>query len=209
MFIGVQSILAARKVGRRRAKEAGVSGWAAARRRRRTLTLGAGSVVVIAVLAVLGINSIPGAGGPIATEDAGRCKPMAFRQEQAISLMQEGAVIAYERNGGPECIDEVYGIYADGRIVGDNGVNRIEKQAAPAEVEALLAGIRDYGWFTDEMYNTWHTPCGQCYGYYVTVAADGQEKTVKGVDGGTDAPADYWQVVSLLKGIVPKFVVAP
>jgi len=209
MFIGVQSILAARKVGRRRAKEAGASGWAAARRRRRMLTLGGSAVVVIAVMAVLAINSLPGAGGPVATADAGRCKLKPFRQEQAVSLLQEGAVIAYERNGGPECIDEVYGIYADGRIVGDDGVNRIEKQTTPAEVEALLAGIRDYGWFTDEMYNTWHTPCGQCYGYYVTVAADGQEKTVKGVDGGTDAPADYWQVVSLLKGIVPKFVVAP
>jgi hypothetical protein len=55
------------------------------------------------------------------------------------------------------------------------------------------------------MYDTWHTPCGQCYGYYLTVSHQGQEKTVKGVDGGTDAPADYWQVISLVKGIVPKF----
>lgn len=209
MFIGVQSILAARKVGRRRAKVNGAMGRAAVRRRRRSLTFGAAAVVVIAIMSVLAVNAIPGAGAPSATLAAGRCSPKTFRQEQAVSLLQAGAVIAYERNGGPECIDEVYGIYADGRIVGDDGLTKIEKQATPAEVEALLAGIRDYGWFTDEMYNTWHTPCGQCYGYYVTVADNGQEKTVKGVDGGTDAPADYWQVVSLVKGIVPKFVVAP
>jgi len=31
---------------------------------------------------------------------------------------------------------------------------------------------------------------------------------VKGVDGGTDAPAAYWQVISLVKGVVPKLGVA-
>jgi hypothetical protein len=118
-------------------------------------------------------------------------------------------VIAYERNGGPRCIDELYAIYPDGRIVGDDGTNEIEKQVTPADVNTLLAGINNYGWFTDEMYNTWHTPCGQCYGYYLTVCYEGQEKTVKGVDGGTDAPADYWQVISLVKGVIPKFSPAP
>jgi hypothetical protein len=28
---------------------------------------------------------------------------------------------------------------------------------------------------------------------------------VKAVDGGTDAPADYWQVVSILNGVIPHF----
>jgi len=93
--------------------------------------------------------------------------------------------------------------------VGDDGVNTVEKQVAPEEVDRLLASVNDYRWFTDEMYDTWHTPCGQCYGYYLTVFHNGQEKTVKGVDGGTDAPADYWQVISLVKGIVPKFTAAP
>jgi len=79
----------------------------------------------------------------------------------------------------------------------------------PADVDALLAGINELQWFTDEMYNTWHTPCKQCFGYYLTVAYDDQIKTVKGVDGGTDAPADYWQVVSLVKGIVPEFTAVP
>ena len=76
-------------------------------------------------------------------------------------------------------------------------------------VPVLLAGINDYGWFTAEMYNTWHTPCGQCYAYYLTVYYKGQEKTVKAVDGGTDAPADYWQVVSIINGVIPHFEPAP
>jgi hypothetical protein len=55
------------------------------------------------------------------------------------------------------------------------------------------------------LYDTWHTPCGQCFAYHLTVAYQGQEKTVQAVDGGTDAPANYWQVVSAINGITPKF----
>jgi ribose/xylose/arabinose/galactoside ABC-type transport system permease subunit len=211
MFIGVQSLLAARQgrrlVGGARAKEA----IAPATRRNRRLLLFGGAAIIVIVLAVFAINRTqqPG-GGPVAeTPSARACQLKPYRQDQAASLVEAGAVIAYERNGGPRCIDELYAIYPDGRIVGDDGTNEIEKQVTPADVNTLLAGINNYGWFTDEMYNTWHTPCGQCYGYYLTVCYEGQEKTVKGVDGGTDAPADYWQVISLVKGVIPKFSPAP
>ena len=89
--------------------------------------------------------------------------------------------------------------------MGDDGTNKIEKQVTTADVAVLLTAINDRGWFTDNMYDTWHTPCGQCFGYYLTVVHNGREKTVKAVDGGTDAPADYWQVVSLLNGVIPHF----
>jgi len=88
-------------------------------------------------------------------------------------------------------------------------IDRIEKSATVEAVTDLLGRIRDHGWFTAEMYNTWHNPCGQCYGYYITVSDQGETKTVRGVDGGTDAPADYWQVVSLIKGIIPEFEAGP
>jgi simple sugar transport system permease protein len=213
MFIGVQSALAARKSGRRREKKAGAPVSSATSRNRRILLFGGGAITVI-VLAVLAIGIIsrpPGDGSSAnaSTPKSDGCQPKPFRQDRAAILMKAGAVVVYERNGGPDCIDELYAIYPDGRIVGEDGVNRIEKQVPPVEVDTLLAGINDYGWFTDEMYNTWHTPCGQCYGYYLTVSYHGQEKTVKGVDGGTDAPADYWQVMALVKGLVPKFIAAP
>ena len=53
------------------------------------------------------------------------------------------------------------------------------------------------------------TPCGQCFAYHLTVTRDGQQKTVQAVDGGTDAPADYWQVVSLINGVIPHFTPGP
>jgi len=212
MFIGVQSVLAARKRGRGQVKEGGAPVSAAARRRR-LLLLGGGTIFAIALVALALSAILKPAGSETAdtTATAGStgCEFKPFRQDQAEIAVETGAVVTYERNGGPDCIDELYFIYTDGRIVGDDGTNKIEKQVTPADVDTLLASISDLGWFTDEMYNTWHTPCRQCFGYYVTVSHDDQIKTVKGVDGGTDAPADFLVVISLVKGVVPEFAAVP
>jgi ribose/xylose/arabinose/galactoside ABC-type transport system permease subunit len=213
IFIGVQSVLASRRGRRRRSEKADTQVLAAERKRRLLLYGGSGAAIVIVLIVIL-ISGVlnPAGNGSAAdtpTPRTAACELKPFRQDEAALLVQDGAVVVYERNGGPKCIDELYAIYPEGRISGDDGVTQIEEQVPPADVENLLAGIDGYGWFTDEMYNTWHTPCGQCYGYYLTVSYDGREKTVKGVDGGTDAPADYWQVISLVKGMVPRFDVAP
>jgi hypothetical protein len=181
-------------------------------RNRRVLLFSGGTFIAIA-LAVLAINSVQNVARGSVTNTPpptpAACQLQPFRQDQAAALVKDGAVIAYERNGGSNCIDELYGIYPDGRIVGDDGTNRIEKQVNPADVEKLLSDISAKGWFTEEMYSTSHVPCGQCFTYYLTVSYQGQEKTVKAVDGGTDAPADYWRVVSLINGITPKFASTP
>jgi len=204
VFIAVQSVLASRK-GRRRGQAAGSAGQRASRKRARLWTVAALGVIGVAAMGLWLARSPSAGGGPSATAETGDCDLQPFRQDLAESLVQSGALIAYERNGGPRCIDEVYAIFPDGRIVGDNGADTVELQVGQESIETLLAGIREFGWFTDEMYSTWHTPCGQCYGHYLTVVDGGLEKTVKGVDGGTDAPADFWQVISLVKGIVPDF----
>ncbi len=202
IFIGVQSQLAAR-----RARLPGDTGapaqsfWA-----RRWKTIAAvGGVLVGLVVLVFAVQALTGAGGAGGGGGAG-CTDKAFRQEEAARLMQEpGAVLTYEKNGGPDCTDLLYVIYSDGRIVGDDGTTKIEKQITPEEVQTLLAGISNLGWYTDEMYDTWHARCGQCFGYYITVSYNGQVKTVKGVDGGTDAPTTYWDVVTLIYAVIPKF----
>jgi len=217
MFIGVQSLLAARKTRQlaskklaSQAKEAAAPAPLAALRKRQTLLWGGGALGVI-IVAALAINVAQNmARGSAAntntpTPQAAACQDKPFRQDQAASLMKGGAVLAYERNGGPTCLDELYSVYPDGRIVGDDGAKKIEKQATAADAEKLLSTIKDKGWFTDEMYDTWHNRCGQCFGYYITVSYKGQVKTVKAVDGGTDAPANYWQVVSAINGVIPHF----
>ena len=210
VFIAVQSVLAARRKRRRRVEGMPSASAMPTARRRRAWPVVAGAGAGLMVLALILLPRLQPAGatasGTAASED---CALRPFRQDLADSLASGGAVVVYERNGGPRCIDEVYAIYPDGLVVGDNGVDRIEVAATVDAVGGLLASIRDLGWFTPEMYDTWHDPCGQCYGYYVTVTDQGETKTVRGVNGGTDAPADYWQAISLIKAIVPPFEDSP
>jgi hypothetical protein len=123
--------------------------------------------------------------------------------------MKAGAVIVYERSGGLKCVDELYAIYPNGRITGDNGTQKIEKQVTPADVDKLLSDINNPEWFTDNMYSTSHTPCGACFTYFTSVLYKGQEKTVQAVDGGTDAPPNYWQMTGMLSQVLPTFAPAP
>jgi ribose/xylose/arabinose/galactoside ABC-type transport system permease subunit len=234
IFIGVQSLLSARKTRRLASRKpeddyfgsdayTAASSQATQTGRRKAGALGRwfglqprGQQVLVfcaaIILVVLGASAVnraqnPSQGMAVKTSPSASsaCQLKPFRTDQAASLVKAGAVVAYERNGGPGCIDELYAIYPDGRIVGDDGAQKTENQVEPAQVEKLLSNINDRGWFTDEMYDTWHTPCGQCFAYHLTVAYQGQEKTVQAVDGGTDAPANYWQVVSAINGIIPKF----
>ena len=206
VFIGVQSLLAtlnARQLTARRLGGAeGGPGPATRRWRDRRVLIGA--VVVVAV--IVGIQVIGGQssrpGGTAATPG---CQIRPFRQDKAAELVKAGAVIAYERNGGSTCVDELYAIYADGRITADDGTQTVEKKVAPADVVALLGGISDLGWFTDNIYSTSESQCGQCYTYFTSVADAGRLKVVKAVDGGTAAPANYWLVTSRLSAILPRF----
>jgi len=113
------------------------------------------------------------------------------------------AVILYERNGGTACVDELYAVYADGHITADFGDNNVKKsQVTPPKISTLLKQISDLGFFTPDFYTTNHTPCGACYHYSTTVIYQGQTKTVDAVDGGTDAPANYWIMTGYLSPIL-------
>ncbi len=210
VFIGVQSLLAARKArqaGAKAAREAGQTPLAALRNRP-ALLFGGGAILLI-LLVVPTMALIIGPGGPngpganTAAPTAVVCQPKWH--DQVRNLTTAGAVVAYERTGGPRCLDELFAIYPDGRITGNNGTDKIEKQVTPAEVEQLLAEINAKGWFTDELYDTWHPPCRQCFEYLIGVSYQGQTKTVKAVSGGTDSDPNYLLVVALINGITPKF----
>jgi simple sugar transport system permease protein len=194
-FIGVQAFFSNLKIG-----QASVDKASPARRYRQMLSYGGGALAVVA-LVVLAINL------PSKSETAtGPCELKSFRQDQAASLVEDGAVIVFERNGGRSCIDELYGVYPDGRIVGDNGEQKVEKKITPEEVDNLLSFISEQGWFTDNMYSTSHLPCGVCYHYFTTVSYQGQVKTVEAVNGGTDAPDQYWLVTGRFLTLFPEIV---
>ncbi len=216
VFIGVQSLLATLNTRQLTRARLGGGSTAAGRRRPRwrdrRVAIGAGVVVVLILGGqILGVfpGGQGGSGGQGGGPSAAGCVLKAFRQDQAATLASGGAAIVYERNGGSNCVDELYAIYLDGRIVGDDGSQKIEKQTSAEQVSTLLADIEGLGWFTEDMYSTNHTPCGQCFTYFTSVSLNGQQKTVEAVDGGTDAPAKYWLVSGKLSGILPKFSVVP
>jgi len=201
-FIGLQSVIANVKIGQ-------ITGAKVSRARRRRQVLLYGGAIIAVVLAVSAFYILKSRSSSTVTPKSSACQLKPFRQDQAASLMKGGAVIAYERNGGVNCIDELYGIYPDGRIVGDNGTQKIEKQVTPADVDKLLSSISNLGWFTDNMYSALHVPCRVCYHYLTSVAYKGQEKTVECVDGGTDCPSEYWLMTGQLSTILPSFAPAP
>ncbi len=201
-FIGLQSLIANLKIG-----QAAGSKISRAKRNRQVLVYGV--AVVVVALALFSFNIYRTGRSSAVASKPSACQLKPFRQDQAQSLVQDGAVVVYERNGGTSCIDELYGIYPDGRIVGDNGSQKIEKQVAPGDVDRLLSFINNLGWFTDNMYSTSHLPCKVCYHYFTSITVQGQTKTVEAVDGGTDAPAEYWLMTGQLSTILPGFNTAP
>ena len=111
----------------------------------------------------------------------------------------------YERNGGTSCVDQLYAVYPDGRVLEDLGGGGVKTtQVTKDQVDSLLASIDDLGWYTDGNFvTTHHTPCGACFQYSLTVKYNGQSKTVGAVDGGVDAYAKYWLITAKLAAILP------
>jgi hypothetical protein len=125
------------------------------------------------------------------------CTMQPMRADLTKSLAQGDAVVVYERNGGNNCIDEVFAIYPDGHATVDfSGTKQPDTHLTATQVETLLSDMNKYGWFTDNFVTTWHTPCGACYQYSLTVKFNGQTKTVGAVDGGVDAYALWWQDIT-------------
>lgn len=213
IFIGVQSLLV--NLNARRTSGKKLSGAAAemsdkqniAARRKKTAIWGAVAVVLVAASAVIFSVIDKNAQNKIdhPATVAVKCELQPFRHDLAKQYVDQGAVLTYERNGGMQCIDELYALFPDGKIIADNGIKQIETTTTPEKVQTLLTNINNMGWFTDNMYSTYHKPCDQCFHYFTTVVYDGQTKTIEAVDGGTDAPSNYWQMSGQIVLIVPKF----
>jgi ribose/xylose/arabinose/galactoside ABC-type transport system permease subunit len=159
-------------------------------------------VLTVAILGTLGYMAAPFV---FPKAQTATCTRQPMRTELTQSLATGDAVVVYERNGGTKCIDEVFAIYPDGRITVDfSGVPQEDTSIPADKVEQLLVDISNYGWFTDEFVTTYHTPCGACYQYSLTVKYNGVTKQVGAVDGGVDAYASWWQITPELSRLLPE-----
>jgi len=119
-------------------------------------------------------------------------------------------VIVYHRTAGPLCVDELFAIYPDGRVLGNDGVNKVDTKVAPAKVQQLLTTISvDYKWFTDDIYSTYLNPCRQCFAHYLSISYDGQEKAATAVDGTTAMPPEYGLTLAVIRPLLPEINPAP
>jgi simple sugar transport system permease protein len=205
-FIGVQTVLANRKHGRQSAQSA--QELVVVRRRRQRFALGVGAVAVLAVVTIVSISRFRS--DTAVTPENTQCVVTPFREEEAANLEEEGAVIVYHRTAGPLCVDELFAVYPDGRVTGTDGVNKVEAQVSPEEVERLLVAISvEHEWFTNEIYSTYLTPCRQCFAHYISISYDGQAKAVTGVDGTTAMPPGYAFALAEIRPLLPKINPAP
>jgi hypothetical protein len=160
----------------------------------------------IFVVPVMLLLALAACGGPKATQTAApECAeiPAATFQKHADDGVAAGAMLVYERSGGVDCVDEVWQIYPDGRIVGDNGRAQASASKTAAEASTMLADIEALGFF--KLPSTKHTACRECFTYHITAKSGDQVKTVAAVDGGTDTPTDFWQIYAKIKKELPAF----
>lgn len=205
IFIGVQTVLANRKSGRQGAETA--DRLAMKRRSRVRFALGFGVLLVVVVAGVSVSRS-----RSATTVEAVSSAPctVEFHEADIENLIQGGAVMAYQRVAGPLCVDEIYAIYPDGRITGTDGVITVENQVDSADVEEMLTSISmEHGWFTNEVYDTYLTPCRQCFAHYILISYNGQEKSVTGTDGTTVMPPGYAFALAELRPLLPNIEPAP
>jgi ribose/xylose/arabinose/galactoside ABC-type transport system permease subunit len=205
LFIGVQSVLATANSrsllrsgpGRRRGPL-----W----RDRRFL--GGAVVVIVAIVGIALVGPLTSAPKPSGGDDgavaAADCQPAASREQEAADLQAGGAAIVFHKFGGRSCVDQLFGIHPDGRVVGFDGTQAVTAQVEPDAVSALIASLEGLGWFTDDMYTTYHRPCAECFTYSIALTSREQAKTVGAVDGGTDAPAKYWLATSRIAALLPR-----
>jgi simple sugar transport system permease protein len=206
-FIGVQTILANRKSGPKSPPTAAIL---AARRKQQRLVLGVGAVVVLVVMAIVSMSRYSQA-STVETTEVAQCTVTPFREEEAANLMNDGAVIIYNRIGGPSCINQLIAIYPDGRISGSDGVNKVEDQITAGEVNQLLSTISgEHGWFSGEVFDNFRANlCRQCFGHYVSIAYEEQTKTVKANDGDSHTPPKFLLTNSAITPLMPEFNPAP
>jgi hypothetical protein len=201
IFIGVQTVLANRKSE----SQAGVTAEGLAKKRRTQMRYALGSGVLLVVVIVTGVTiSRTRSAASVETVSSAPCD-VEFHEAEIESLIQDGAVMAYQRVAGPQCVDEMYAIYPDGRITGTDGVNTVEKRVTSDEVDEMLIAISvDHGWFTNEIYDTYLTPCRQCYAHYILISYDGQEKSATGTDGTTAMPPGYAFALAEMRPLLPE-----
>ena len=152
--------------------------------------------VVVVVLGVAGPAAASSGGRGDAGRPAvrGRMRAQArSARTQAASLAKGGAVdrLRAERRRRAASTSCTRSIPTAGSSA-TTARRRSTKQRHGRRRHALVAASMELGWFTDNMYSTSHTPCGQCFTYFTTVTRTARPRRSRPSTAARTRPAKYW-----------------
>ncbi len=114
--------------------------------------------------------------------------------------LPEGAVLVFQRSGGFAGVNEVWTLYADGRLTKsdhDQPEAEIQEwQVEPEEVMALLEKIDSLGFFSMQASVKPGEVCCDRFAYSLAASYHGTSRELSAVEGTAGIPEAYWQVIS-------------
>ncbi|HSF82014.1 MAG TPA: hypothetical protein VLA49_12310 [Anaerolineales bacterium] len=122
--------------------------------------------------------------------------------------LPEGAVLEFRRSGGFAGLNEVWTLYADGRLTraesDQPGAATQEWQVEAEQVAVLLEVIDGLGFFSLPSGDLSQAPGADRFSYSLTVNYQGSSRTISAAEGAKGASAALWQVISEVQGFVDK-----
>jgi hypothetical protein len=126
-------------------------------------------------------------------------EPLITGEPQGEQKNYDGAFIVFEMSGGIAGEMQSWTLYPDGRAVSETGE---EKQVDPEVVKGLIDGSTELGFFEmDENYGLFSS-CRDCFNYTVTIHDGERAKSVSAVEGGSNPPQEFWELVQQIDGLV-------
>jgi hypothetical protein len=108
-------------------------------------------------------------------------------------------VIVLDKSGGIAGINKKWTIYADGRVLSDG---QTAKTLSEGQVNNTLADIQKLGFFGMGADYSSLSNCNDCFMYKVTINSGGRSKTVSGVEGDANTPAEFSQIIEKIDGLI-------
>jgi hypothetical protein len=135
--------------------------------------------------------------GPVDTHQTPGITPTA--DSPMLTPDKSAPVIVLEKSGGIAGINKKWTIYADGRVLADGQTG---KTLSGNQVNNTLADIQKLGFFGMAAdYSTLST-CNDCFMYRVTINSEGRSKTVSGVEGDANTPAEFSQIIEKINSLI-------
>jgi hypothetical protein len=113
-------------------------------------------------------------------------------------------VIVFQRSGGLAGVSEQWSIYANGKIITQNGA---ELSVEPAKVTALLTAIQTAGFYelkTSTGIGAGLSSCKDCFTYSLTVNGGEKPNTLTFQEGSKEIPDSILNIIQQINDLVAK-----